>query len=258
MRALRDPAHGCPWDVEQTFQSIAPYTLEEAYEVCDAIARGSAAELKDELGDLLLQVVFHAQIANDQGLFGFRDVVSAISQKMIRRHPHVFGAQADASGAARANAWEADKAQERAAKGASSELDGVAAALPALTRADKLARRAASTGFDWDDAGRVWGKVDEELGELKEAIATGDPDKIEDEMGDVLFVIANLARHLKTDPEAALRRTNAKFERRFRGVEAKLAAQGRKIRDATLAEMEALWVVVKQEERRANGQASPA
>jgi nucleoside triphosphate diphosphatase len=253
MRALRDPVHGCPWDIEQSFSSISAYTLEEAYEVCDAISRGSVPDLKDELGDLLLQVVFHAQIASDQGLFGFRDVVLAICDKMIRRHPHVFGATTDRSDRARARSWEDDKARERSAKGSQSALDGVAAALPALTRADKLATRAARVGFDWDNSDRVWAKVDEEIGELKEAIASGSADKIEDEMGDVLFVLANLARHLKADPEAALRRTNAKFERRFRAIEAMLTSQGRTIQSASLEEMEELWVAVKLEERRGSG-----
>jgi nucleoside triphosphate diphosphatase len=249
MRALRDPNGGCPWDLEQDFASIAKYTVEEAYEVADAIARDDPDAIKDELGDLLLQVAFHSQIAADKGLFVFADVVEAICAKMIRRHPHVFGGSTDASHAGRAAAWEADKARERAGRGQASAMDGVTAALPALTRADKLAKRAASVGFDWNDPARVWDKLDEELAETREAVASGLHDRIEDELGDVLFVVCNLARHYGVDPETALRRTNAKFERRFRAVEDAASRDGHGLGDVDLPRMEAYWTAVKKAEK---------
>lgn len=250
MRALRDPAGGCPWDLEQDFRSIAKYTIEEAYEVADAIARDDPDAIKDELGDLLLQVAFHAQIAADRGLFTFTDVVDAICDKMIRRHPHVFGVSADTSDAGRTASWEADKARERAARGQSSAMDAVTTALPALSRADKLAKRAAGVGFDWGDPERVWDKLAEEIGETREAVATGSHDRIEDEIGDMLFVVCNLARKYGVDPESALRRTNAKFERRFRGIEAAAAQDGFRLNDIDLDTMEAYWTAVKKEEKR--------
>jgi ATP diphosphatase len=251
MRALRDPASGCPWDLEQDFASISKYTVEEAYEVADAIARDDAGAIKDELGDLLLQVAFHSQIATDKGLFVFSDVVDAICEKMIRRHPHVFGVSIDTSDGGRVATWEADKARERAARGQASAMDGVTAALPALTRADKLAKRAAGTGFDWNDPERVWDKLHEELAETREAIATGSTDRIEDELGDVLFVVCNLARHYGVDPESALRRTNAKFERRFRAIEAMAARDGATLGDVDLDRMESYWTAVKKTEKGA-------
>lgn len=245
MRALRDPERGCPWDVEQTFDSIAPYTLEEAYETVDAIQRRDMTDLREELGDLLLQVVFHAQIAADGGHFSFPDVVSAICDKMIRRHPHVFGTARSMQD----GNWEAEKKAERSARGRASVLDGIAAALPALVRADKLAKRAAGVGFDWDDKEKIWAKIDEEFGEFREASAGGDPKQMQDEMGDILFVVCNLARHHGVDPDAALRSTNAKFERRFRAIETALAKDGRRVEDASLAEIDAHWDAVKRLEK---------
>jgi len=251
MARLRDPDGGCPWDREQTFATIAPYTIEEAYEVADAIARNAVADLKDELGDLLLQVVFHARIAEEARQFAFADVVAAIVTKMVRRHPHVFGEDKAANQADHHATWEQLKAAERAARGDQrSALDGIAAALPALTRAVKLQKRAATIGFDWDNAALVLEKLQEEMLELsRELAASGpDPDRIEDEFGDLLFVYANLARHLQIDPEAALRRANAKFERRFRSMEKSLLEQGL-AGNASLAAMEAVWQAVKAEER---------
>ncbi len=250
MRRLRDPETGCPWDIEQDFATIAPYTIEEAYEVADAIERQAWGELKDELGDLLLQVVFHAQIARDRGLFAFDDVADAISDKMVARHPHVFGDESrDKTAAEQTRDWEAVKAAERAEKAQTGVLDGVAAGLPALMRAIKLQKRAARVGFDWPDAGHVIDKIAEEAGELREAADSLPRDKIEEEFGDLLFVIANLARHMKIDPEAALRRANAKFTRRFRRIEAWLAEDGRAPGESTLEEMDALWDRAKAEER---------
>jgi MazG family protein len=252
MAKLRDPDGGCPWDLEQDFASIAPYTVEEAYEVADAIERGDMEELRDELGDLLLQVVFHAQMANEQGAFDFSGVVRAISEKMIRRHPHVFGDEGQRSAGEVKGRWEEIKAAEKAAKGAAqtSILDDVPLALPALARAVKLQNRAARVGFDWPDTSQVIDKLNEEMLELSAEVAKGgDADRLEDEMGDLLFVYANLARHMKVDPEAALRRANAKFRRRFGRIEEKLAAQGRKPEDSTLQEMDALWNEAKHEER---------
>jgi MazG family protein len=248
MRALRDPEHGCPWDVEQTFASIAPYTIEEAYEVAGAIEEADWAGLKDELGDLLLQVVFHSRMAEEQNLFDFGDVVSAITDKMLRRHPHVFGSGAAVNSAAEQTAaWEAHKQRERedAAKGL---LDDVPHALPALLRAAKLQKRAATVGFDWDSAVHVVDKIAEEAREVAEAQAeSASAEKLEEEVGDLLFVIANLARHLEVDPESALRRANAKFVRRVAFIERTLAAQGRSPADASLAEMEDIWQQAKQE-----------
>jgi ATP diphosphatase len=253
MAKLRDPNGGCPWDLEQSFATIAPYTIEEAYEVAAAIERADMTELKGELGDLLLQVVFHAQIAAEAGAFDFADVAEAISEKMIARHPHVFGDANVATAEAQTVAWEEMKAAERAKKASGAAepgtLDGVPLALPALLRAIKLQNRAARVGFDWPSTDLVIDKIVEEARELVEARERAEPDKLEDEMGDLLFVAANLARHLKIDPETALRRANAKFERRFRHIEAGLTAQGRLFEDATLEDMEALWVEAKELER---------
>ncbi len=250
MAWLRDRQHGCPWDIDQTFQTIAPYTIEEAYEVADAIERNDMPALKEELGDLLLQVVYHAQIAQEAQAFGFADVAAAIAEKMIDRHPHVFGdAQIDTS-EAQTVSWEARKAAERATKQTArptGALDGVARALPALMRAEKIQKRASRVGFDWADIAPVIDKIEEELGELRAEITAGTVDRarLTDELGDVLFAVANLARHCKVDPEAALRATNDKFERRFGYIERQLATQGRKPTDAGLAEMEALWQEAK-------------
>ncbi len=251
MAWLRDRQHGCPWDVEQTFRTIAPYTIEEAYEVADAIDRDDLGALKEELGDLLLQVVYHAQMAHESGAFGFADVASAIADKMVDRHPHVFGNARVATAEAQTVSWEARKAIERAAKRAGAEpagaLDGVARALPALLRAEKIQKRAARVGFDWKQTGPVIDKIEEELGELRAELEAGDVDqaRLTDELGDVLFAVANLARHCKIDPEAALRATNDKFERRFRHIERRLGETDRKPADATLEEMEALWQEAK-------------
>ena len=253
MKRLRDPNGGCPWDLEQDFASIAPYTIEEAYEVAAAIEHGDESSdynpLKDELGDLLLQVVFHARMAEEKRLFAFPDVVRAICQKMIRRHPHVFGdTSADTPGQVSQN-WEDIKRQERASRPTTGLLDDVPRALPALLRAVKLQNRAAQVGFDWPSAITVTDKIAEEARELAEAGETMDPAKIEEEFGDMLFAVANLSRHLKLDPEAALRAANAKFIRRFKSIEAALEAQGRKPEGATLEEMEALWQAAKRAER---------
>ncbi len=248
MARLRDPERGCPWDREQDFATIAPYTIEEAYEVADAIGRGDMAALRDELGDLLFQVVFHARMAEEAGDFAFDDVADAISDKMVRRHPHVFGDVEMASVAAQNEAWEAHKAVERAASGVDqSVLDGVALAFPALLRAAKLSRRAARIGFDWPDARGVIAKIREEIAELEAEIAIGaGKERLEDEVGDLLFAAANLARKLDIEPETALRRATAKFERRFRRVE-RLAADRGVGRD--LDALEALWQEVKREEK---------
>lgn len=250
MAALRDPENGCPWDKEQTFATIAPYTIEEAYEVADAIERGDLADLKEELGDLLLQVVFHSRMAEEAGEFAFDDVAAAISDKMVRRHPHVFAGERYDSVAEQTAAWEASKAAERAAKGkGQSVLDDVPRGLPGLTRAEKLTKRAARVGFDWPNISQVMDKLEEEISELSAEIEGGDPERLRDEMGDVLFVMANLARKLGVDPEDALRGANAKFTRRFQGVEAKLAAAGRAPDQSNLDEMDGLWSAVKREER---------
>jgi nucleoside triphosphate diphosphatase len=247
MARLRDPKGGCPWDREQNFSTIAPYTIEEAYEVADAIERRDMPALKDELGDLLLQVVFHARMAEEAGLFAFDDVANAISEKMIRRHLHVFGDIEIASVEAQNEAWETHKANERAAAGASdSVLDGVALALPALLRAAKIGRRAARIGFDWPDAAAVVPKLAEEIAEIEDELADGaDKARIEEEVGDLLFAAAQLARKLDVEPETALRRATTKFERRFRRVE-QLAAEQDVGRD--LIALEALWQQVKREE----------
>lgn len=250
MRQLRTPETGCAWDLEQTFESIAPYTIEEAYEVSDAIDRGDMKDLSDELGDLLLQVVFHTQIASDEGHFKIRDVTHAICSKMIRRHPHVFGDDTQRTSKEQIRAWEEIKASERAGKRDedTSALAGVAQALPALMRAEKLQKRAARTGFDWTEAEDILDKLDEEIGEVRDAMAEQDADHIEEEIGDLLFVAANLARRLSVDPEVALRKANAKFDRRFRGMESR--AQGGEAGFASLSldEQEALWQKVKRDE----------
>ncbi len=254
MAWLRDREHGCPWDIDQTFRTIAPYTLEEAYEVADAIERGDLGALKEELGDLLLQVVYHAQMASETGAFDFAAVAQGISDKMVARHPHVFGDAVIDTAEAQTVSWEARKAAERAARAApehaaapAGTLDGVARALPALQRAEKLQKRAARVGFDWPEIGPVIDKIEEELGELRAELAAGTVDRARatDELGDVLFAVANLGRHLKLDPEAALRATNDKFERRFRHIERRLAEAGRTPAEATLEEMEALWQEAK-------------
>lgn len=254
MARLRDPDGGCPWDIEQTFATIAPYTIEEAYEVAEAIAHGDMASLADELGDLLLQVVYHARMAEEAGQFAFPDVVDGIAKKMIRRHPHVFGDAAVKDAAEQTVAWEALKAAERAAKAKDdrppSALDGVALGLPALTRAVKLQKRAARVGFDWGAVGPVFDKMREEMAELEAEIHGNAPkDKVEEEFGDLLFVMANLARHLDIEPEQALRMANAKFERRFKGIESRLAARGERAEDKTLDELDAEWNAVKAAER---------
>ncbi|MGV6848120.1 MAG: nucleoside triphosphate pyrophosphohydrolase [Marinibacterium sp.] len=250
MRRLRDPETGCPWDIEQTFETIAPYTIEEAYEVADAIERGSMDDLEGELGDLLLQAVYFAQMGEEAGHFTFQTVVQKISDKMVARHPHVFGEESrDKSAEQQTRDWEAIKAAERAGARQKGTLDGVARALPALMRAIKLQRRAARVGFDWPDASHVLDKIVEEAGELRVAAADRDSDAVEDEFGDLLFVMVNLGRHLGVDAETALRRANAKFTRRFEGIEARLAAMGKTPADSDLAEMDALWDAVKADEK---------
>ena len=251
MAWLRDRRHGCPWDIDQTFRTIAPYTIEEAYEVADAIERDDLPALKEELGDLLLQVVYHSQIASETGAFAFDDVAQAIADKMVARHPHVFGDATIDTAEAQTVSWEARKAAERAARGTAAEpsgaLDGVARALPALLRAEKIQKRAARVGFDWKELDPVIDKIEEELGELRAELTAGAmaQERISDELGDVLFAVANLARHCKVDPEAALRATNDKFERRFRHIETRLAESGRRPADASLEEMETLWQEAK-------------
>ena len=250
MAQLRQPETGCPWDLEQTFATIAPYTIEEAYEVADAIQRDNMPDLCDELGDLLLQVVFHARMAEECGAFDFDSVATTICEKMIRRHPHVFGDASVDTADEMTAVWETQKAQERAEKAAAtgnaaSVLDGVALGLPALTRAVKLQKRAARVGFDWTQPTEILDKLAEETAEVVEAIEGNDPAALADELGDLLFVVANLCRRFDVDPEAALRGTNAKFDRRFRAIETALAAQHRTPQEATLDEMEALWVAAK-------------
>ena len=251
MSRLRDPSGGCAWDLDQTFATIAPYTVEEAYEVADAIQRGAMGDLAEELGDLLLQVVFHAQMAREAGAFDFDDVVRGINAKMVRRHPHVFGDAEGRTAAEQTVAWEEIKAVERGAKvsGAGGLLDGVAPTLPALTRAVKLTRRAAGVGFTWPDVGGVLAKLQEEIAELQAEVTAGDLTKARGELGDVLFVCANIARHLDIDPEDALRETNAKFVRRFNYIESALRARGSAPERSTLAEMDALWDEAKAVER---------
>jgi ATP diphosphatase len=251
MARLRDPETGCPWDIEQTWATIAPYTIEEAHEVADAIEREAWDELEGELGDLLLQVVYFAQMGAEEGRFDFETIAAKIADKMVARHPHVFGEESrDKSAEDQTRDWEKMKEAERAAKGETRVLDGVALGLPALTRALKLQNRAARVGFDWGEAGAVLEKVAEEAAELTDAVRGQDRDAVEDEMGDLLFALVNLARHLDVDPEAALRRTNAKFVRRFEAIEDGLAARGRDPAEARLDEMEALWQAAKEAERQ--------
>ena len=264
MAALRTPQTGCPWDLEQTFMTIGPYTIEEAYEVVDAIERGDLADLKDELGDLLLQVVFHAQMAQEDGLFGFGDVVEAITSKLIRRHPHVFGDARDLSPDAVKDLWGTIKVEEKRLRaearrlaglpeenGARGVLSGIPATMPALTRAMKLQAKASGVGFDWNDARLVLEKIQEETLEIAGALDAGaSKQEIAGEVGDLLFAVANLARHVDADPEAALRTTNAKFERRFAHIEAELARIGKTPGEASLDEMDVLWNAAKQLEGR--------
>ena len=252
MRRLRDPDTGCPWDIEQDFNTIAPYTIEEAYEVADAIARSDWADLEGELGDLLLQTVYHTQMGSEAGHFDFDSVVKAISDKMVARHPHVFGDESrDKSAAQQTADWEKIKAAERGAKAQTRTLDGVAVGLPALTRAVKLQNRAARVGFDWPDTSHVIDKIKEESAELVEARDTLTDAEVAEEFGDLMFVVANLARHLKLDPEDTLRSANAKFQRRFEAGEGALAARGKTPKDSDLAEMDALWDAAKLAEKRA-------
>lgn len=259
MARLRDEDAGCPWDIEQSFETIAPYTIEEAYEVADAIARSDVEALKEELGDLLLQVVYHAQMASEQRRFDFDDVVDAIARKMVRRHPHVFG-DVSRDDFLTKDLWRRIKAEEKAERGigaAASRLDDVPLALPALTRAVKLQKRAAEVGFDWPNLMPVLAKAEEEIAELRGALADNDGKSAQDrttrvaeELGDLLFVMANIARHLQVDPEAALRGANAKFSRRFKSIEAALAQEGRRPEDSTLEEMDALWDAAKAAESK--------
>ena len=260
MARLRDPERGCPWDLQQTFETIAPYTIEEAYEVADAIARNDLGDLREELGDLLLQVVFHARMAQEQGAFDFGGVVEAITEKLLRRHPHVFG---DAGGleVEAVNAlWERIKAQEKAERAANGKgkdgagaLAGVPVALPALTRALKLQDKAGKVGFDWNDARAVLAKIREEADEIEVALGNAEHEEIAGEVGDLLFAVVNLARHVGADPEAVLRAANGKFERRFAAIERALAARGKSPQDATLAEMDALWDAAKAAEKDEGG-----
>jgi nucleoside triphosphate diphosphatase len=254
MARLRDPVSGCPWDVAQSFSTIAPYTIEEAYEVAEAAEAGATDALKEELGDLLLQIVFHARMAEEQGRFAFADVAAAIADKMVRRHPHVFGDVTVDSAAAQTVAWEDTKAEERRAKAggngaAISALEGVGVGLPALTRAAKLQRRAARVGFDWPAVAPIFAKIAEEIAEVQAEIAAGaEPARIEDEVGDLLFAVVNLARRLEVDPEQSLRSACRKFERRFRHIEQRLAARGTTAAASDLDTMEAEWQAVKREE----------
>ena len=246
MQSLRDPQDGCPWDLKQDFASIAPYTVEEAYEVADAIAREDFAALKDELGDLLFQVVFHSRMAEEAGLFDFEAVAAAISDKMTRRHPHVFG-DADARAAGpQEGSWEAIKAHERRAHGDTSALAGVARALPALKRAEKLGARASTVGFDWPDRKGVRDKIREELDELEQAVGSREPEAIEEEFGDLLFAVVNLARHLQIDPEKALTAGNYKFERRFRDMEIAIADSGKTFKEHSLESFDQEWRAAKK------------
>ena len=252
MRRLRDPQTGCPWDIEQDFASIAPYTIEEAYEVADAIERADWPELQGELGDLLLQTVYHTQMGQEAGLFSFDDVARAIGDKMIDRHPHIFGDESREKSAEQQTAdWERIKAAERAGKQQRGTLDGVAIGLPALTRAVKLQKRAARVGFDWPSTDQVIDKIVEEAAELNEARATLTQTEVEEEFGDLLFVIANLARHLDIEPETALRAANAKFTRRFRAIESALAKRGKTPAQSNLQEMDDLWNAAKADEKAA-------
>ncbi len=248
MARLRDPERGCPWDIEQDFASIAPYTIEEAYEVAEAIRTGDMDALRGELGDLLFQTVFHARMAQEDGAFDFDDVVAGVVEKMVRRHPHVFGDADIGDSDAQTRSWEALKAAERKQKALAGVLDDVPLALPALMRAHKLQKRAARVGFDWPSAEEVLAKVSEEAREVSEAAQSGDPDKIADEVGDLIFNAVNLARKLGADPEEALRRCNAKFERRFRFIEQELEKRGKTPGQSTLEEMDALWDAAKAAE----------
>ena len=245
MQRLRDPQNGCPWDIKQDFSTIAPYTIEEAYEVADAIARDNMADLKDELGDLLFQVVFHAQMAGEQGSFDFDDVHQAVCDKMLRRHPHVFADLEIKDEVHQTQVWEDYKTEERKQKGEHSLMDGIPAGMAELQRSVKLQKRARKVGFDWDSAEPVMDKFDEELAEMRSAIASGDRDAMEDELGDLLFVATNLARQLDIDPGTALRRSNAKFERRFRAME-ESAGGHEHLESMQLEEMEDLWQKIKK------------
>ena len=249
MAALRDPATGCPWDRTQTFETIAPYTIEEAYEVADAIAQRDFAALPEELGDLLFQVVYYARMAEEAGHFAFADIVKSISDKMIRRHPHVFGEAAVRDAAAQTTAWEAQKSAERTIRRQTGALAGVPVGLPALTRALKLTSRAARVGFDWPDATQVLSKLDEEIQELRAELPDADPVRLADEVGDMLFVLANLARKLDLDPETCLRGANEKFSRRFNAMERNVATQAKTLQELRLDAMEAEWQRVKAAER---------
>jgi len=253
MAALRTPDTGCPWDLKQDFSTIAPYTIEEAYEVADAIARGDLADLREELGDLLLQVVYHARMAQEENAFDFGDVVQAITEKMLRRHPHVFGDAAGLDHEAVGKLWQEIKAREKAARPEPSApqgaLAGIPVALPALTRALKLHNKAGEVGFDWNDPLAVLAKIREEADEIESELKTGERDKAAREVGDLLFAVVNLARHLQADPEAVLRQTNAKFERRFASIERALARRGQSPQQASLAEMDALWNEAKAAEK---------
>lgn len=249
MNRLRAKEGGCPWDLEQTFETIAPYTIEESYEVADAIARKDMNDLKEELGDLLFQVVFHSHLAREQGLFDFNDVAQTMTDKLIRRHPHVFGEVGERTADEQNAAWEIQKASERSAKARHGLLDDVPIGLPALTRAAKLTKRAARVGFDWPSLNEVLDKLEEEIAELKVELAAGDRKKAREELGDILFVIANLARKMDTEPEDALRGTNAKFVRRFEYIEAELAKADKTPQQSDLAEMDALWNKAKHAER---------
>ncbi len=251
MARLRNRDGGCPWDLEQNFGTIVPYTIEEAYEVADAIQREDLNDLREELGDLLFQVVFHSQMAEEEGAFRFEDVAAGMADKMVRRHPHVFGDADERDAASQTRAWEAQKAAERAEKlkDDPSVLANVPLALPALTRAEKLMKRAARVGFDWPTIEGVFAKIDEELAEAREAVDEGDPAHIAEEIGDLLSTVVNLARKLEVDPEAALRASNAKFERRFRSIEQRLSERGSSVEEADLDAMEALWLEAKLAER---------
>ncbi len=252
MRALRDPEQGCPWDREQSYRTIVPHTLEEAYEVADAIESNDLGALRGELGDLLFQIVFYAQIAAEEGRFSFDEVVQSINQKLIRRHPHVFGDATVEDSSAQSEAWERLKSEERRERGevAESILDGVLLSLPALTRAAKIQRRAVRVGFDWPEMGGVLDKVEEEFSELREELESGSPqqERIDEEMGDLLFSMVNLSRHLGLDGEGVLRRATAKFERRFRAMEQQLAVGNRELGQLSIEEMESVWIEVKAEE----------
>jgi MazG family protein len=252
MARLRHKTEGCPWDVEQNFATIAPYTIEEAYEVADAIERNDMPGLREELGDLLFQVVFHTRIAEEAGLFNFDDVAADLADKMIRRHPHVFGDASIRDSADQTVKWEAQKAAERASKSAAGALDGVPVALPALTRAHKIQKRASRVGFDWGEPLPALAKIEEEVGELRAELVAEKRNAalVEEEIGDLLFACVNVARLADVDPETALRHATAKFERRFRSVEKALAARGKQPQESTLAEMDALWDEAKLEEKQ--------